>query len=64
MKNKVTITSEYDGCEIQRYLRRELLMSSVMVKRLKLYGTVNLNGVHARIRDRISEGDELFIEYE
>ncbi len=64
MKNKVTITSEYDGCEIQRYLRKELLMSSVMVKRLKLYGTVNLNGVHARIRDTIAEGDELFIEYE
>ena len=39
-------------------------MSTTWIKRVKLYGTVELNDVHARVIDRVSTGDKLFFEYE
>ena len=39
-------------------------MSTTWVKRVKLYGTVELNGVHARVKDRVNTGDKLYFEYE
>ena len=64
MKIKYFVQSEYNGCEIQQIMRREFAMSTTWVKRVKLYGTVDLNGVHARVKDRVKTGDELFFEYE
>ena len=58
------VQSEYNGCEIQQIMRREFKMSTTWVKRVKLYGTVDLNGVHARVKDRVKEGDLLLFEYE
>ena len=39
-------------------------MSTTWVKRVKLYGTVELNGVHARVKDPVKTGDRLYFEYE
>ena len=58
------VQSEYNGLEIQQIMRREFKMSSTWVKRVKLYGTVELNGVHARVKDLVKTGDRLFFEYE
>ena len=58
------VQSEYNGCEIQQIMRREFKMSTTWVKRVKLYGTVELNGVHARVKDPVRTGDRLFFEYE
>ena len=64
MKIDYFVQSEYNGCEIQQIMRREFKMSSTWVKRVKLYGTVELNGVHARVKDLVKTGDRLFFEYE
>ena len=64
MRIKYFVQSEYNGCEIQQIMRREFKMSTTWVKRVKLYGTVDLNGVHARVKDLVKTGDLLFFEYE
>lgn len=64
MRIEYFVENEYNGCEIQQIMRREFKMSTTWVKRVKLYGTVELNGVHARVKDRVSSGDRLFFEYE
>ena len=64
MKIDYFVQSEYNGCEIQQIMRREFKMSTTWVKRVKLYGTVELNGVHARVKDPVRTGDRLFFEYE
>lgn len=64
MKIRYFVQSEYNDHEIQQIMRREFKMSTTWVKRVKLYGTVELNGVHARVKDRVKTGDELFFEYE
>ena len=64
MRIQYFVQSEYNGCEIQQIMRREFKMSTTWVKRVKLYGTVDLNGVHARVKDRVKTGDLLLFEYE
>ena len=64
MKIVYFVQSEYNGCEIQHIMRCEFKMSTTWVKRVKLYGTVELNGVHARVKDPVKTGDKLFFEYE
>ena len=62
MKIVYFVQSEYNGCEIQQIMRREFKMSTTWVKRVKLYGTVELNGVHARVKDPVKAGDKLFLK--
>ena len=64
MKIEYFVQSEYNGCEIQQIMRREFKMSTTWVKRVKLYGTVELNDVHARVKDHVNTGDKLYFEYE
>ena len=64
MKIEYFVQSEYNGCEIQQIMRRKFNMSTTWVKRVKLYGIVDLNGIHARVKDRVNTGDKLFFEYE
>ena len=63
MRIKYFVQSEYNGCEIQQIMRREFNMSTTWIKRVKLYGTVDLNGVHAKVKEHVKTGDLLF-EYE
>lgn len=64
MRITYTVDSAYDGCEIRRIMEREFKMSSTWIKRVKLYGIVELNGIHARVIDRAKTGDVLVFEYE
>ena len=64
MKIDYFVESEYNGCEIQQIMRRKFKMSATWVKRVKLYGTVELNGIHARVKDPVKTGDKLYFEYE
>ena len=64
MRIKYFVQSEYNGCEIQQIMRREFNMSTTWIKRVKLYGTVDLNGVHAKVKEHVKTGDLLLLEYE
>ena len=64
MRIKYFVQSEYNGCEIQKIMRREFNMSTTWIKRVKLYGTVDLNGVHAKVKEHVKTGDLLLFEYE
>ena len=64
MRIEYLVENEYNGCEIQQIMRRKFQMSTTWVKRVKLYGTVELNDVHARVKDRVQTGDKLYFEYE
>lgn len=64
MKYDYFVESEYNGCEIQQIMRRKFKMSTTWVKRVKLYGIVEQNGVHARVKDLVKTGDRLYFEYE
>ena len=64
MKIIYFVQNEYNDCEIQQIMRREFKMSTTWVKRVKLYGTVELNDVHARVKDHVKTGDKLYFEYE
>ena len=64
MKIIYFVQNEYNDCEIQQIMRREFKMSTTWVKRVKLYGKVELNDVHARVKDHVKTGDKLFFEYE
>ena len=39
-------------------------MSTTWIKRVKLYGTVDLNGIHAKVKEHVKTGDLLLFEYE
>ena len=64
MRIEYFVQSEYNGCEIQQIMRREFNMSTTWIKRVKLYGTVDLNGVHAKVKEHVKTGDLLLFEYE
>ena len=64
MRIKYFVQSEYNGCEIQQIMRREFNMSTTWIKRVKLYGTVDLNGIHAKVKELVKTGDLLLFEYE
>ena len=64
MKIDCIIEKLHEKCEIRAILAKKFKMSGTMIKKLKLYGKVELNGVHARVIDTVSEGDRLYCEYE
>lgn len=64
MKLEYFVQSEYNGSEIRHIMKCRFKMSATWIKRVKLYGTVELNGVHARVIDTVKTGDRLFFEYE
>lgn len=64
MRIKYFVQSEYNGSEIQQIMRREFNMSTTWIKRVKLYGTVDLNGIHAKVKEHVKTGDLLLFEYE
>ena len=60
MQIDYTVPQKDDGREIVRILNTEFLMSRQMIKRLKFHGIVELNGVHATVRERVKTGDHLY----
>ena len=64
MKIDYKIEKTYENHEIRDILEKKFKMSRTMIKKLKLYGRVDVNGVHTRVIDRVCEGDRLVCEYE
>ena len=64
MKIDYIIEKTYENHEIRDILEKKFKMSRTMIKKLKLYGRVDVNGVHTRVIDRVCEGDRLICEYE
>ena len=62
MKMSYIATCDDNGTEIIKILYNKFRMSHQMVKKLKFHGTVELNGKHAIVRERVSRGDVLYIE--
>lgn len=58
-----TITHDEDNREIGSVLKSRYSMSSTLVKRIKLYGELTINGTHARMRDVVSIGDIVHASY-
>lgn len=63
MEFKVVVTKEFDGRQVRDIMSRELQMSRNMIKKVKLYGICELNGVHTRVIDPAHEGDILYCSY-
>lgn len=64
MEITFTVTKEQDGMSAESILRKKYLMSSNMIKKVKLYGRLEADGVHIRIRDAVHEGNVIFASYE
>ncbi len=63
MRFNLTVTDEDDGKELRDIMRDRLQMSRTMIKKVKLYGTLEVNGEHRRVIDTVSTGDEVFAAY-
>ncbi len=64
MEFTYNIPTKDNGREIMRILNTEFKMSRQMIKRLKFNGRVELNGSHVTVRQRVNEGDILYIALE
>jgi len=64
MEIRYTVPQKDNGREIMRILSTEFKMSRQMIKRLKFNGIVELNGVHATVREHVKTGDTLYCELE
>lgn len=64
MKIDCIIEKTYENYEIRDILEKKFRMSRTMIKKLKLYGRVDVNGVHTRVIDPVHEGDRLVCEFE
>lgn len=64
MEINYTIEAKYDGKDIRYVLANEFKMSNNMIKRIKLYGTMDINGVHRRVIDTISTNDVMYAAYD
>ncbi len=58
------VTSKEHGRTLKTVMSHELNMSSTMIKRVKLYGTLEVNGEHKTIKYIVSEGDVIFASYD
>lgn len=63
MKQDIIVTSEYDGLPLRSLMSGKLFMSNTMIKKAKLYGTVEVNGTHQIIKYIVHTGDKVHIEY-
>lgn len=64
MKIEFMIDKEFDGMTLRDVLSRKYMMSRMMIKKVKLYGKLEVNGVHRRVIDTVSFGDTVYAEYD
>ena len=63
MQFNLTVTDELSGKELRDIMRDELKMSRTMIKKIKLYGVLEVNGEHRRVIDTVKTGDKIFASY-
>ena len=64
MQFNLVVTSKEDGRTLKSVMSHELNMSSTMIKRVKLYGTLEVNGEHATVKKILKQGDVVFARYD
>lgn len=63
MKLQHIVESQDHQKKVVDILCNSLGMSRLLSKRIRLYGILNVNGVHHRMIDPVSEGDCIFVSY-
>lgn len=63
MQFNLTVTDDLSGKELRDIMRDELKMSRTMIKKIKLYGVLEVNGEHRRVIDKVNTGDKIFASY-
>lgn len=63
MKINYVVEDKYDGYTLRQLLQEKFRMSSVCIKKIKLYGQLDVNGVHTRVIDRCKAQDFVYISY-
>ncbi|MCQ2533142.1 MAG: RluA family pseudouridine synthase [Clostridia bacterium] len=63
MKIDFYVPAEFDGRELRNILENYCHMSHALIKKIKLYGELDVNGVHRRVIDTAKEGDYVFASY-
>lgn len=58
------VTSKEEGRTVRSVMQNELNMSSTMIKRVKLYGTLKVNGEHVTVKHILKESDVIFASYD
>ena len=58
------VTSTESGRTLKSVMSHELNMSSTMIKRIKLYGTLEVNGEHATVKHILRENDIIFASFD
>ncbi len=58
------VTNEYDGKPLRQIMKDVFLMSNTMIKNVKLYGKLEVNGEHRRVIDTVRTGDSVFASYD
>lgn len=64
MQFNYVVTSKEHGRTLKSVMGNELNMSSTMIKRVKLYGTLEVNGQHVTVKYIVHEGDVIFASYD
>lgn len=57
------VTEDYNDHTLRDVLRRQFKMSGQMIKKVKLFGTLEVNGVHQRVVDHVFTGDKIYAAY-
>ncbi|MBO4242692.1 MAG: RluA family pseudouridine synthase [Clostridiales bacterium] len=63
MDFRYVVKEQYDGKTLREIMTNELSMSNTMIKRVKLYGILEVNGIHRRVIDTVRTGDQVFASY-
>lgn len=64
MNLNLTVRPDENGKPAHEILTARMKMSRLMIKRIRLYGDLLVNGVHARMIDPLREGDRIEALYE
>lgn len=64
MDFRYVVKEQYNGKTLREIMINELSMSNNMIKRVKLYGILEVNGEHRRVIDTVKTGDVVYASYD
>lgn len=64
MRFNYVVTPGQEGLPLRSILSKELNISSTLIKKIKLYGTLEVNGEHATVKYIVKTGDTVFACYD
>lgn len=63
MKIDFRVPAEFDGMPVHEILKVYKSMSSTLIKRIRLHGDLDVNGVHHRMIDPVKSGDLIYAAF-